>query len=74
MNKTLATFAKALIIDGLRKLPSDSHDLFKLMYGTNNGKRTVEDAKLMSIDAVIAEMPDSKLDWALTQIENSFEK
>jgi hypothetical protein len=41
------------------------------MYGRNNGKRSVEDAKAMSIRDVVYEIPSEKLDWALSQVENS---
>lgn len=62
MNKTLAAFARREIKDGLKKLPECWQHNFKLMYA----KR-----KDLPIDQVVDNMDDEKLDWALTQVENS---
>ena len=71
MNSTLREFARRSILDGLGRLPPDNHAMFKLMYGRNGGKRGVEAAKAMALEAVVREIPDDKLDWAMTQVENS---
>jgi hypothetical protein len=41
------------------------------MYGRNGGHRSVEEAKALSIEAVVAEMDDYKLDRAMIQIQNT---
>lgn len=69
MNQTIAKFARKQILEKLETLPERSQELFKLIYGRKNGKRSVEDTKKMSNKEVLAEMKDENLDWALTQIE-----
>jgi hypothetical protein len=74
MNPTLEAFARQQLIDGLGKLPNGWVRLFKLMYGRHEGERSIEEAAAMDIAAVVAEMPADKLDWALSQVENSLRK
>lgn len=74
MNDTLKTYARSQILNGLLKLPDGWQERFKLMYGRNGGKRSVEDEKAMKIGDVVEEIPEENLDWALSQIENSLEK
>lgn len=74
MNKTILDFARTQILHGLNKLPEKNTEFFKLMYGRNKGRRSVEDAKLMRIEDVLLEIPEEKLDWALTQVENTLAK
>ena len=71
MNKQLQDFARKMLREGLDKLPSDCATTFKMMYGRNNGKRSVADALNMPLDDVISEMPEDKLDWAMRQVEKS---
>lgn len=74
MNDMLKDFAKASLLEGLKKLPDGWVGKFKLMYGRKNGIRSVEDTKAMSIEDVVDEIPDKNLDWAMQQITNSVEK
>ncbi len=74
MNDDLKGFARQYLLDGLQQLPIEWQEKFKLMYGRNNGKRSVNNAKLMDIESVIDEIPDEKLDWAMQQISNSLKK
>jgi hypothetical protein len=74
MNQQLQDFARAKILEGLSKLPSDWQDKFKLMYGRAGGKRTVDDAKALPIADVVRDMSADKLDGALTQVDNSLAK
>ena len=71
MNDQLQNFARQTLKDGLEKLPLDWQGTFKLMYARNNGKRSVEAAMAMNINAVVDEIPATKLDWAMQQVENS---
>ena len=74
MNQTIETFARQAITDGLSALPAENQRIFKLMYARNKGKRSVEDAVLLSVEETVAEIPSEKLDWALQQIENTIKK
>lgn len=76
MNETIKEFAKSKIREGLAEIPEEWQITFKLMYARGKRvkhlwQRSVEEAKLVPLDQVVDEIPDEKLDWALTQIENS---
>lgn len=74
MNPDLAAFAREKIKHGLAQLPASYHEVFNLMYGRAGGKRSVEDAKAMPVNDVVDQMPAEKLDWAMTQVDNSLKK
>lgn len=74
MNRELEMFARTQIKAGLAELPESHHRTFKLMYGRDNGKRSVEDAVAMFIDDVVDLMPVDNLDWAMTQVQNSLQQ
>lgn len=66
MNETVITFTRNKIKEGLGKL-SEKHKLrFNQMYSFKNLDKDVNE--------VVDEMSEEKLDWALTQIENSMRK
>lgn len=64
MNKTIEIFTRNEIKTQIHKLNDDCHTLFKRMYSN--------DGLSVPIDIVIDQMPVEKLDWALSQIQNSF--
>ena len=66
MNKTVSAFIRDRLKKGLSHLPEDSQHLFKRMYSPNNLEAPIEE--------VVDHMPDEKLDWALTQVEQSLQK
>lgn len=66
MNKTIEKFARERIKQGLALLPPEWQMTFKRMYSHNNLDAPIEE--------VVETMPTDKLDWALTQIENSIVK
>lgn len=74
MNAAIKQFARNELKEKLPLLPDNMQEFFKLLYGRNGGKRSVEDAKKMSIAEVVDKMEDEKLDWAMTQMQNSFDK
>jgi hypothetical protein len=78
MNETLQQFARQTLKDDLALLPEASQQLFKLMYGRldneNNELRSAEEAKAMSINDVVDQMPASKLDWVMQQAKNTLKK
>lgn len=63
MNKTVSDFTRDSIKMGLKQLPERAQLLFKRMYSHNNLD--------LDIEKVVDNMPDEKLDWALSQVENS---
>lgn len=74
MNEQLQSYARNALLEGLHQLPESHQEFFKLMYARDDGKRSVEDAKAMPIEDVVAAMPDNKLDWAMQQVQNSINK
>lgn len=74
MNNQLQQFARQQLKDGLAHLSDGNQRTFKLMYGRDDGKRSVEDATAMDISAVVDEMTPEKLDWAMQQVERSLQK
>jgi len=74
MNKDLEFHARSMLMAQLALVPEKSQELFKLMYGRLGGKRSVADTKAMSIEEVVAEMEAEKLDWAMTQVDNTIAK
>jgi hypothetical protein len=74
MNEQLQELARASLKESLASLPESNQRLFKLMYGRNGGRRSVEEAEVMSIDAVVDEMEAKSLDWAMTQVANTIVK
>ena len=74
MNSKLEIYARAALLESLSTLPEPHHRIFKLMYGRLGGKRSIEDAKAMGIDEVVAEMEPDKLNWALDQVDASIRK
>ena len=66
MNNQLQTFARQTLKDGLSKLPEEWQLLFKRLYAHNHLN--------WSIDKIVDKMDTTKLDWAMTQVENSLKK
>jgi len=48
--------------------------MFKLMYGRNGGKRSVEDAEKLDINECVDLMEENRIEWAITQCENTLDK
>jgi hypothetical protein len=65
-NKTLIEFAQNQILSGLQQLPNEWIHRFKQMYSHRNLEK--------SIEKIVRDMPNEKLDWALSQVERSVEK
>ena len=72
MNEALSKFARAKIKEGLSQLPESWQVKFKLMYGSS--RTQLEKRISVDINTVVDEMSDSKLDWALSQVEASVKK
>lgn len=74
MNDALQQFARDTLKAGLAKLPESNHRTFKLMYGREGGKRSVEDSVALPINDVVDIMEPEKLDWAMQQVAASVRK
>ena len=66
MNEQLQTFAREQLKDGLRRLPEANVLIFKRMYSHAN--------LAASIDEVVDNMPEEKLDWAMQQVSRTIIK
>lgn len=66
MNKELQDYARSQLKDGLSKLPKSNQHLFKRMYSHKDLEK--------SIDQVVDDMPEEKLDWAMQQVQRSVDK
>ena len=66
MNNTVSNFTRQQIKEGLKQLPDSWQTIFKRMYSHDNLD--------CDIETVVDNMPDEKLDWALSQVENSLKK
>lgn len=66
MNKTISRIIRQQIKDGLKQLPDSWQTKFKRMYSQNNLD--------WDIETVVDNMPNEKLDWALSQVENSLKR
>jgi hypothetical protein len=66
MNHLIEQFARDWLKEHLPKLPESNHRTFRLMYSHKDLEKP--------LDAVVDGMPTDKLDWAMTQVENSLKK
>ena len=63
MNSLIANYARSKIKEGLLTLSERHRMIFKRMYSARDLKRPIDD--------VIKDLPEEKLDWALTQVQNT---
>lgn len=66
MNNTLSQYARAQLKAGLAECNEGQQLLFKRMYSHKNLEKTIEQ--------VVDDMPDEKLDWAMQQVERTLQK
>ena len=66
MNRSLADYARQQIKEGLLKLSEKHRKFYKRLYSHNNRELPIED--------VIKNMPDDKLNCALTQVQNTLKE
>lgn len=66
MNGTVSEFTRKEIIQGLNQLPDSWVKMFNRMYNHKNLDASIEET--------VNAMPEEKLDWALSQVENSIFK
>lgn len=65
-NETINQFARSQIITGLAQLSETHSEIFKRMYSHKDLSKSIPD--------IVRDMPEEKLDWALTQVESSIQK
>jgi hypothetical protein len=66
VNTQLETFARNFLKEGLSQCTCDEQMVFKRIYANSNLE--------LPIDKVVDNMPESKLDWAMQQVENTLRK
>lgn len=66
MNKTFKKLCTEALKTALKQLPENQFSVFKKMYSPRNPN--------MTVDECVDQMPDDRLDWAMTQVENSIAK
>ncbi len=66
MNKTLEAFARNELKAGLSQCTDGQQTKFKRMYSQRNMQKTIQE--------VVEDMPSEKLDWAMSQVENTLAK
>lgn len=69
MNKQLEDYARQKIKEGLSKLSEGHQLIFRRMYSQKTRM-----CPEISINEVVDNMRKEKLDWALTQVQNSLNK
>lgn len=63
---SIADIARAELIGGLHQCNEAQVHMFKRMYSYKNMEADIE--------TVVANMPEEKLDWALSQVDRTLEK
>jgi hypothetical protein len=66
VNQTLKNAAKVILKDLLSQCTEGQQFIFKRMYSSKN--------LTLPINEVVDQMPDDKLDWAITQCEQTVNK
>ena len=66
MNNSVEDFIRDSLKRGLKRLPEEWQLTFKRMYSHKDLEKDIK--------AIVDDMPTDKLDWALTQVENSLKK
>lgn len=66
MNKTIAEFTRNKIIEGLRQCTRSNRRQFRLMYNPEGNDYDYENT--------VKSMNENKLNWALSQVENTLKK
>ena len=66
MNEELSTVARNFLKENLEKCTDGEIHVFKMMYSPVNPD--------LSIDKVVDQMADEKLDWAMSQVKNTMKK
>jgi hypothetical protein len=72
MNDTIEKFTRQEILEKLQTLPESYQRMFLRMYNYSVSSESNNPADYIS--ETVSNLPTDKLDWALTQIENSIKK
>lgn len=74
MHPRLLEAIRKIVLEEAILLPPENQRIFRLMYGRNKGKRSVEDAECLPLIAVVSEMLPDQLSTGLSQIDATFKK
>lgn len=74
MIKTVEIFIRGKIKEGLDKLPEKNINIFKRLYGSKGGTRSLEETLAMDHYLIVEEIECSRLELALDQIERTLAK
>lgn len=66
MNKQLEEYARKTLKEGLSKCTEGELNIFARMYSHENQEKHYSD--------IVDDMDTDKLDWAMTQVQNSLDK
>jgi len=66
MNEELVTYARKYLKENISKCTDGEIHVFKMMYSPVHPDH--------SIDKVVDNMPDEKLDWAMSQVKNTLKE
>jgi hypothetical protein len=86
MNQRLLIFARETLKQGLSKLRGEQHSRFKRMYAfrdwekqrrkdpTTGGYYETQADETMSLEEIVENIPEVKLDWANQQVKNTIKR
>lgn len=74
MHKTMTDAGRQYIKELLAKCTEPQQRMFKLMYGRDKGRRSVEDTEKMNINDVVDEVQEERLNTAIDQCERTVKK
>ena len=74
IRETVVAEMREEIKGGLAQLEDKHRGMFARMYGTDDGKRSVEDALAMTMSDIVDAMPEERLSRAMEQIERTIQK
>lgn len=70
MNTELQNFARKALLEGLAQLEPDTQRIFKHFYGSNNGKRTREEAEVIPLRDIVNEIPPEGFALAMCMVQH----
>lgn len=74
MHEKLSSAGRDILKELLAQCTAPQQRMFKLMYGRDNGKRTVEDAEAMDINECVDKMNEKHISTAIDQCDRTVTK
>jgi len=69
----LITLGRRYLLERLAKCTEGQVNKFKQIYGRKFGQRSVEQALAMTVEDVVAEIAENKIEWAIQQVETTLQ-